>query len=43
LGIPEHVTPVGVVLIGHDAPNKRSPSLARGRQSLDDVLHRGHW
>ncbi len=43
LGIPEQVTPVGVVLIGHGAPDKRSPSLARGRRALDDVLHREHW
>jgi nitroreductase len=43
LGIPEDVTPVGVVLIGHGAPDKRSPSLRRGRRSLDDVLHRERW
>jgi nitroreductase len=43
LGIPEHVTPVGVVLIGHGAPDKRSPSLARGRRALDEVLHRERW
>jgi nitroreductase len=43
LGIPAHVTPVGVVLIGHGAPDKRSASLKRGRRPLDDVLHREHW
>lgn len=43
LGIPEHVTPVGVVMIGHGAPDKRSGSLKRGRRALDDVLHRERW
>lgn len=43
LGIPAHFTPVGVVMIGHGAPDKRSGSLKRGRRSLDDVLHRERW
>lgn len=43
LGIPEDVTPVGVIPIGHPAPDKRSPSLARGRKPLDEVVHREGW
>ena len=42
-GIPDHVSPVGVALIGHDAPNMRSQSLLRGRRALDDVVHRERW
>ncbi len=43
LGIPDHFTPIGVTMTGHGAPDKRSPSLRRGRRSLDDVLHRERW
>lgn len=43
LGIPAEVTPVGVIPIGHPAPDKRSPSLKRGRRSAADVIHREHW
>lgn len=43
LGIPEHVTPVGVVMIGHGAPDVKSPSLKLGRRSLEDVLHYERW
>lgn len=43
LDIPEDVTPVGVVVIGHPAPDVPSPSLKRGRRRLEDVLHRERW
>ena len=43
LGIPDHFTPVGVVMIGHGAPDVKSPSLKRGRRRLEDVLHYEHW
>jgi nitroreductase len=43
LGIPERVQPVGVVLIGHGAPDKPSGSLRRGRRRLEEVLHRERW
>jgi nitroreductase len=36
--IPEHLTPVGVISLGYPAPDKRSPSLARGRRSMNDVV-----
>jgi nitroreductase len=43
LGIPEHFLPIGVTMVGHGAPDKKSPSLKRGRRSLDDVLHWDGW
>jgi nitroreductase len=43
LGIPAEWLPIGIVLVGHGAPDKRSPSLARGRRPLEDVLHRERW
>src|SRR5437868_320052 len=39
LGIPAEVTPVGVIPIGHGAPDKRSPSLKRGRKAEGDYVH----
>lgn len=43
LGIPDHVLPIGIAMIGHPAPDVPSPSLMRGRRTLDAVLHREHW
>lgn len=43
LGIPSEVTPVGVIPIGHPAPDKRSPSLKRGRRAESDVVHWEGW
>ena len=43
LGIPAEVTPVGVIPIGHPAPDKRSPSLKRGRRPTSDYVHRERW
>ena len=43
LGIPEEVTPMGVIPIGHPAPDKRSASLKRGRRKLDNTVHHGKW
>ncbi len=43
LGIPDDFHPIGIVLIGHPAPDVKSPSLKRGRRRLEDVLHVGHW
>ncbi|NED98744.1 nitroreductase family protein [Phytoactinopolyspora halotolerans] len=42
-GVPADYTPIGAITIGHRAPDRRSPSLKRGRRALDDVVHRGHW
>jgi nitroreductase len=43
LGIPAEVTPVGAIPIGHPAPDKRSPSLKRGRRPTSDYVHRERW
>jgi nitroreductase len=43
LGIPLDVAPLGLVTIGHPAPDRPSGSLARGRTPLEEVVHRGHW
>ena len=43
LEIPSEVTPMGVIPIGHPAPDKRSPSLSRGRRPLREVVHHGAW
>lgn len=43
LDIPGDHMPIGVVALGHPAPDKRSRSLGRGRKSLDAVLHRNRW
>jgi nitroreductase len=42
-GVPDDYLPIGAVSIGHRAADRRSPSLKRGRRSLDDVVHRGRW
>jgi nitroreductase len=41
LGIPEGVSTIGIVTIGHPAPDRRSGSLARGRRT--DTVHRERW
>ena len=43
LDIPPDVTPVGVVTIGHPAPDRRSSSLESGWLPLEEVLHWGRW
>jgi len=43
LNIPDDVTPVGIIPIGHAAPDKRSPSLKRGRKPWEDYVHRDGW
>jgi nitroreductase len=43
LGIPADITPVGVIPIGHPAPDKRSPSLQRGRKEKSEVIHWDSW
>jgi nitroreductase len=41
LGIPDDVAAIGVVTIGHPAPDRRSGSLRRGRRG--DTIHRERW
>lgn len=43
LGIPNEVTPIGIVTIGHPAPDRRSGSLARGRRPVEDVIRYESW
>lgn len=42
-GVPEAYTPVGVISVGFPAPDRRSPSLRRGRRGVDEVVHHGRW
>jgi nitroreductase len=41
--VPGQLEPVCVISLGYAAPDQRSPSLRRGRRSLDDVLHIGSF
>ena len=41
--VPASRRPVGVVSVGYPAPDRRSPSLRRGRRPLEDVVHRGRF
>ena len=43
MGIPAEHLPIGVVFIGHPAPDMKSGSLKRGRRPLETVLHRDRW
>ena len=43
LDIPEQVTPIGVVTIGHPAPDRPSRSLRRGWKPEAQVIHRERW
>jgi nitroreductase len=42
-GVPPAYTPIGAISLGYRAPDRRSPSLARGRRAVADVTHRGRW
>ncbi|MGI8867845.1 MAG: nitroreductase family protein [Mycobacteriales bacterium] len=41
--IPASRMPVGVVSVGYAAPDRRSPSLKRGRRPVSDVAHDGRF
>ncbi|HEY7049364.1 MAG TPA: nitroreductase family protein [Jatrophihabitantaceae bacterium] len=41
--VPGRLTPIGVISLGYRAPDRRSPSLRRGRRSLDDVVAYGSF
>lgn len=43
LGIPAEVTPMGVIPIGHGAPDMPSPSLKRGRKAQGEWAHWEKW
>src|SRR5829696_1982118 len=42
-GVPADHEPIGVLAIGHPAPGGSTGSAWRGRRSLEQVAHRGHW
>jgi len=41
--VPTDRAPVGVVSVGYAAPDRRSPSLKRGRRPGAEVAHRGRF
>ena len=46
LGVPEGYAPIGTIALGWPDEERDRPgrsSAARGRRSLDDVVHRGRW
>ncbi len=43
LGIPAHMKPIGIVTIGHPAPDRPSSSLSRGRRAVREVIHHERW
>ena len=43
LGIPDDVTPIGVVTLGYAAPDRPSGSLRRGWRPIEDVVHWERW
>lgn len=43
LGIPDEHTPIGVVTVGHPAPDRRSSSLDLGRRGVETVIHWDRW
>jgi nitroreductase len=42
-GVPGDRHPIGAITIGYRAPDRRSPSLARGRRGPTEVTYRGRW
>jgi nitroreductase len=42
-GVPGEFTPIGAITVGYAAPDRRSPSLKRGRRPVSEVAHRGRW
>jgi nitroreductase len=42
-GVPADFSPIGAVSVGYRAADRKSPSLKRGRRSVDEVAHRGRW
>jgi|SRR5690606_19053613 len=43
LDIPAEYTPIGVVTVGHPAPDRRSSSLDLGHRAREDVIHWEKW
>ena len=43
LGLPADHTPIGVVTVGHPAPDRRSGSLDRPKKPRQTVIHHNSW
>lgn len=43
LELPPEYSPIGVVTLGHAAPDRRSESLNRPRRTAAEVIHRDRW
>ncbi len=43
VGLPDHFQSIGVVTLGHPAPDRRSGSLDRPRRGADEAIHHEHW
>ena len=43
LNIPDEVEPIGVITVGHPAPDRRSGSLKRGWRPDDEIKHWQRW
>jgi nitroreductase len=41
--VPSQLTPIGAISLGNRAPDRRSPSLRRGRRPLGDVVAYGSF
>jgi len=41
--VPDAFTAIGVITVGYRTPDRRSPSLRRGRRPIAEVVHRGRW
>jgi nitroreductase len=41
--VPDDWNPIGVISLGYPAPDRRSPSLRRGRRALSDVVSYGRF
>jgi nitroreductase len=41
--VPDAYVPIGAITIGYRAPDRRSPSLKRGRREATAVTHYGRW
>lgn len=39
LEIPDEYSPLGVITVGHPAPDRRSKSLDRGQRPIEETLH----
>jgi nitroreductase len=42
-GVPEEYAAIGAITVGYRSPDRRSPSLRRGRRPVEEVVHRGAW